>query len=304
MTGSKWRGAFAAIVTPFTQDGEIDEAAFRSNLEMTVSEGAHGAMVGGQYGEGHSMSPEERIRLFNMAAETVRGRITLVAATGDISTQSTIALTRGAKEAGVDGVMIEPPIFLQPRREEIVSHFRRIADAVDIQIKLCNTPARVGVDLTSDIVSDLLEIPNVVAIKHSGADFQRVIELIERFGDRLAVFIGPARLFGWNGVLMGAAGFLDGLMQVVGAKPVQLYDAAIARDVDAGVRLQRELYHLGEAIYSKLGTSPTVTKEAMRMLNRPGGWPRPPLQPLNPASRQALRENLTRLGLLAPLAAE
>lgn len=300
----KWRGAYAAVVTPFTKDGALDENALRANLELTVRDGAHGAMVGGQYGEGHSLSKSERIRLFNIAAETIAGRIVALAATGDISTQATIELTRAAEEAGLDGAMIEAPIFLQPRQSEVLGHFQAIAAATPLPIMLCNTPARVGFDMTTDFLADLLKIPNVIAIKHSGTDFQRILEMVERYGERLAVFIGPSRLYGWHGVLMGAAGFMDGLIQVVGRKPVELYDAAVARDMEAGIRLQRELFHLGEIIYSKLGTSPTVTKEAMRMLGRPGGWPRPPLLPLEAAAKHILRERLSGLGFLPPLAAE
>lgn len=292
-----WRGAFAAVVTPFTRDGELDLRALRANVEMTVGDGTHGLMVGGQYGEGNLLSEAEKETLFAVASETVNGRIPVIAATGQISTAATIALTRAAQRAGADGVMIDPPIYIQPKAKETFGHFARIADAVDIPIMLCNTPYRVGVDLDLPLLARLLEIPSIVAIKHSGTDVQRVIEMVETFQDRLKVFIGPARLFGFYGVLMGAAGFLDGLIQVIGRKPVEMYEAAVARDLDRGLALQRELFHFGEIIYSKEATSPATTKEAMRMLGRPGGWPRAPLHPLGPAARQRLADKLKGMGL-------
>jgi 4-hydroxy-tetrahydrodipicolinate synthase len=294
----RWQGAFAALVTPFTQEGAIDEALLRKNLEMTVADGVHGLMVGGQYGEGMLMSERDRARLFAIAAEVVAGRVTVIAATGHQDTKVAIGLTRAAREAGVDGVMIDPPIYVQPKTHEVLAHFARITDAVDVPIKLCNTPARVGVDLTTEIVGELLKLANVVAIKHSGTDFQRILELVTAFGERLQVFIGPSRLFGFHGIQMGAAGFLDGLIQVIGSRPVELYDAAVKGDIARGLELQHEMYRIGEVVYAKDVTSPVLTKEAMRLRGRPGGWPRAPLAPMSEQRRARLIADLSALGLL------
>lgn len=296
---TKWHGAFAAMVTPFDEDGRIDEDLLRQNLEITVADGVHGLMVGGQYGEGMLMSEAERARLFTVAAEVVAGRTTVIAATGHMDTATAIRLTRAAKEAGVDGVMIDPPVYVQPKTPEVIAHFARITDAVDIPIKLCNTPARVGVDLTTEIVGELLKQANIIAIKHSGSDFQRILELIAAFGPRLQVFIGPSRLFGFHGVQMGAAGFLDGLIQVVGRLPVDLYDAAVQGDIARGLALQHEMFRIGEVVYAKDITSPVTTKEAMRLRGRPGGLPRAPLAPMSSARREKLASDLRGLGLLA-----
>lgn len=294
----KWHGAFAAMVTPFTPEGEIDEGLLRQNLEMTVADGVHGLMVGGQYGEGMLLSENERMRLFAIAAEVVAGRTTVIAATGHMETSTAIRLTRAASLAGCDGAMVDPPIYVQPKIPDVVAHFARITDAVDLPIKLCNTPARVGVDLTVEVVGELLEQANIVAIKHSGTDFQRILELVTTFGPRLQVFIGPSRLFGFHGIQMGAAGFLDGLIQVVGRLPVDLYDAAVSGDTARGIALQHEMFRIGEVVYARDVSSPVTTKEAMRLRGRPGGWPRLPLRPMEEARRARLARDLRGLGLL------
>lgn len=286
------------MVTPFDPNGEIDEALLRQNLEMTVADGVHGLMVGGQYGEGMLMSEQERSRLFAIAAEVVAGRTTVIAATGHMETATAIRLARAAKDAGVDGIMVDPPIYVQPKTPDVISHFARITDAVDIPIKLCNTPARVGVDLTTEIVGELLRQANIIAIKHSGGDFQRILELVTAFGPRLDVFIGPSRLFGFHGVQMGAAGFLDGLIQVVGRLPVDLYDAAVSGDIQRGVELQHRMFRIGDVVYAKDVASPVTTKEAMRLRGRPGGLPRAPLSPMTAARSEKLAADLRALGLL------
>jgi len=292
-----WRGAFAALVTPFDRSGQLDEQALRDNLQMTVDDDAHGVMVGGQYGEGYSMSDDERRRLFEIAAETVGGRIPVIAATGHVATAAAIELTRSAKAAGVDGVMLDPPHYLLPKADEVVAHYSEICAAVDIPVKLCNSPGRSGFDLTPDIIERLLQIPQIVSIKHSGLDFERIMQLRMRFGSRLDVFIGPSRTFGLAGVLHGAAGFMDGLIQVAGRRPVELFEAAAAGDLPRAVKLQEELFLLGEAVYTRDGTTPATTKDAMRLVGRPGGWPRAPLRPLRGAALARLEQALRAAGV-------
>ena len=104
-----WQGSFPAIVTPFTKDGEIDEALLRANINMTIDEGAHGVVVCGHFGEAHLMNDDERDRVIAIGVEEVAGRVPAIAGTGGISTAEVIRRTKWAKESGAVGAMIEAP---------------------------------------------------------------------------------------------------------------------------------------------------------------------------------------------------
>ncbi len=299
-----WAGSFPAIVTPFAQDGALDEALIRANVKMTVDEGAHGLVICGHNGEAHLMTETERERVITWAVEEVAGRIPVVAGTGHINTLDVIRLTKAAKAAGADGAMIEAPYFMRTKPADTVAHFARISDAVDIPIKLYNNPARAGIDLTVDIIDKLAEKANIVSIKDSMGSFERIMQLIQGVGDRVKVFIGPARLFGFATILMGADGFVDGNAQIAGRASTDLYDLAVARDHERGVPLQHQMFRIGQALFDSAGTPPATIKDGMRILGRPGGWPRPPLRAMEGDDLRRFEDALKATGLVAGMAAE
>ena len=299
-----WAGSFPAIVTPFAQDGSLDEALIRANVKMTVDEGAHGLVICGHNGEAHLMTEKEREQVITWAVEEVAGRIPVIAGTGHINTLDVIRLTKAAKAAGADGALIEAPYFMRTKPADTVAHFARISDAVDIPIKLYNNPARAGIDLTVEIIDKLAEKANIVSIKDSMGSFERIMQLIQGVGDRVKVFIGPARLFGFATILMGADGFVDGNAQIAGRASTKLYDLAVAGDHERGVPLQHQMFRIGQALFDSAGTPPATIKDGMRILGRPGGWPRPPLRAMEGDDLRRFEDALKATGLVAGMAAE
>ena len=299
-----WSGSFPAIVTPFTKDGALDERLIRANVNMTVDEGAHGLVICGHNGEAHLMSETERERVISMAVEEVGGRIPVIAGTGHINTNDVIRQTKAAKAAGADGAMIEAPHFMRPKPADTIAHYARITDSVDFPIKVYNNPARAGVDLTPEIMGRLADQANIVSIKDSLGDFERIMHLIQELGDRLRIFIGPARLFGFAGIVMGAHGFVDGNPQIAGCAGAELYNLAVARDHERGVALQHDMFRIGQALFNSAGTPPATIKDGMRILGRPGGWPRPPLRPMEGEDLSRFADALAAVGLVPGMAAE
>src|SRR5262245_5764689 len=125
-----WHGSYAAVVTPFTEQGAIDERAFRANLERLVDEGVDGVVVSGCTGESWSLTADERLHLFKLSVETLGSKTPVIAGTGGIPTQNVIELSARAKQAGVAGLMILPPYYAIPGPREVVEHYRAISDAV------------------------------------------------------------------------------------------------------------------------------------------------------------------------------
>ena len=299
-----WEGSFPAIVTPFTRDGEVDEALLRANVSMSIEEGSHGLVVCGHNGEAHLMTADERKRVVAVAVEAGAGRVPVIAGTGGISTHDVIRMTRDAKDVGADGAMIEAPYFMKPKRADAIAHYARISDAVDFPIMVYNCPKRAGVDLTTDIIEEMSEVAHVSAVKDSSHIFERMMEMIQRFGERINIFIGPQGLWGFTGVILGAMGYVDGLQQICGRQGTELYDLAVARDYEKGVPLQHRLHPLRALIFESAGTSPATLKDAMRLLGRPGGYPRPPLRLMEGEDLRRFERALRENGFLPEAAAE
>jgi 4-hydroxy-tetrahydrodipicolinate synthase len=292
-----WKGNFVAVVTPFRETGEIDQAAFTENIRLLVSEGAEGIIVSGCTGEAWALSAEERVGLFKQALRTVDGAVPVIAGTGDIATRDVIDLSLAARSAGVQGLMVLPPYYCLPKAREVVEHYRQISSAARLPILLYNIPKRTGVDLTLELLERLVEVEYVAAIKESGDSFVRVEELVRAFGDTIQVFTGHSAERGVPAVLMGAKGWVSSLeSQILGSEAVQMYDAVSAGRIEEARRTQLKCLALENAV-RRFGTFPSNVKAAMNLVGRPGGYARSPLLPLTTGEQDQLAGSLEELGL-------
>jgi 4-hydroxy-tetrahydrodipicolinate synthase len=294
-----WAGSYVAVVTPFTPDGEIDEKAFRANIEFLLAGGANGIVVSGCTGESWSLQPEERVRLFKLALDTVGQRVPVIAGTGGVSTRGVIELSLRAKELGTAGVMILPPYYCMAGRREVIAHYQAISDAVRHPILLYNIPRRVGFNLTPDVLDELVEVDWVVAIKESSGDFIQVQNTILGVGDRISVFTGHSAERAVPALVMGAVGFVSSMeSQIMGREAIEMYALVQKGDLNRAARVQLRTLDLDESM-RKAGTFPANLKAGMNLLGRTGGHPRPPILPLTPAQIDEVRKILDRLRIRA-----
>ena len=240
-----WKGNFVALVTPFTKEGDVDEKKFIENIELLLSEGVHGVIVSGCTGESWSLESSEKERLYRIAVDTVKGRATVIAGTGGIVTRSVVALSKGAKEAGVDGVLILPPYYAMINEKEVIAHYRAISDEARVPILLYNIPRRTGVNLTPELCEELAELDYVVAIKESSNDFVQVEATLAALGDRMLVFTGHSAARGVAAVLLGCQGYVSSMeSQVMGRGAIPLYELAASGKVDEARKMQMRTLQL------------------------------------------------------------
>src|SRR3954469_25321635 len=167
-----------AIVTPFARDGSIDFERFRELAQHLVESGSDGIVVAGTTGESPNVTDDERIELFRVAVDTLRGRATVVAGTGTYSTVHSVHLTREAHELGVDGFLVVAPYYNKPPARGIVEHFRAIADVSDRPIVVYNIPARVVINIEPETIVELADIPNVRAVKQANDDLAQARRIV------------------------------------------------------------------------------------------------------------------------------
>ena len=157
-TSVDWHGPVPALVTPFDAAGNIDEAAFRRNVDLCIGYGMTGFVVNGCTGEFWAQTKEERKRVVEICVDATGGRVPVIAGTGGIRTEDVIELSEHAKAVGCDGIMILPPFFVRPCEDDIVAHYEAVSDAVEMPILLYNIPANAVNALTPELVSRLADV--------------------------------------------------------------------------------------------------------------------------------------------------
>ena len=298
-----WIGPIPALITPFDADGNIDEAAFRRNVELCIGYGVTALLANGCTGEFWAQTTEERKRVVEICVDAAAGRLPVVAGTGAIRTPEVIELSEHAKGAGCAGVMILPPFFVKPSTSDIVAHYQAVSDAVDTPIMLYNIPANAVNALVPELVDRLADIDNVVAIKESSGDFNNFYKTMQVAGDRLHVILGPTTLYGAAAFALGAPGYVDTSPNFWGAEAVEFFYAAKNGDMDRALELQRKALGIRELVIGNGRNMYCSTKAIMNMLGLPGGYPRLPLRPLGEPHLTELRKGIESLGFAKPEAA-
>ena len=302
MKDASFRGVIPALTTPFHADLSLDADGFARLAEMVIDDGVDGLLVNGCTGESWSLTADERATIFHAAAQVAKdraqGRVKVIAGCSAITSAETIGKIRQAARAGCDYAMVSPPWYVMPGPDEIMDHYRAVLDATDIPVVLYNIPRRTGVQLTPDMVDRLADHPKVIAIKESSKDWGILSQVIRRTSDRISVFAGYASFFGLAALTEGAVGYMDSGTPVFGARSPEFYRACISGDLATARRIQIEMASMLESFFG-LGTFPSSVKASLDLIGRPGGPTRPPVKPLNPAQREALRQKMVEAGFIA-----
>jgi 4-hydroxy-tetrahydrodipicolinate synthase len=291
------RGVLTALATPFTEDGNIDQALLRALIDRSIAGGVHGVVACGSTGEFSALSGDERRLVVETVVGHVAGRLPVIAQTGATSTAEAIRLSRHAQSAGADVIMPVAPYYEPLTIDETLSYLRAVAGAVDIPVMLYNLPAATGVDLDPDTVGALArETQNIRYIKNTTVDMAQTVRLIHNHGDVISTFVG------WDSLLLsalaeGAAGVMAGTANVVPAELVAVYDAVSAGNLGQAREAWARVYPLIDAIMAQ-PFIPAV-KAGLAAAGFPAGKPREPAAGLNPAAATRIAELAAGLHLVS-----
>ncbi len=168
-------GIITALVTPFKEDGEVKQESIKPLIDFQVKGGVDGVFLCGIAGSGPIMHRDQRTLMFRVAVKAANGRIKTLAHMGSPSTEEAVALAVDAKMAGVKAIGAVPLYFIKPDRESLLTHFRSIAEAVSIPMYVYNIPRNALNAVTSKMMLELVEIPNIRGVKDSSRDFINVL---------------------------------------------------------------------------------------------------------------------------------
>jgi 4-hydroxy-tetrahydrodipicolinate synthase len=283
-----------AIVTPFDSTGAVDHERFRELAAHLVENGSDGLVVAGTTGESPTLTDDERLELIAVAVDVVGDRATVVAGTGTYSTAHSVHLTQRAHELGVDAFLVVTPYYNKPPPRGIVEHFKAIAAASDKPIVVYNIPARVVLNLETETIAELSEIPTVRAVKQANDDLEQARAIAEL---GLALYAGDDPLI-LPFLELGGVGGVCVHTHVVGPQVKELITRFREGDVEGARRLEQETAPALEIL--KVQTNPIAIKAALNLLGHDVGGLRLPLVEANEEEVAQVRDCLERLKLLEP----
>ncbi len=292
----KPKGIIPAVVTPLTNDGKLNEKAMRKLLNYLIEGGVHGLFVVGTTGEFYGLKPEEKRDIFKIAMDETNGRVPVYAGTNGITTRETVMLTRIAEECGVDAVSILTPMFVAPSQDQLIKHYKTVAENTSLPLILYNNPAKTSVSLAPSTVAKLAEVPGIAGIKDSSGDMTVTAEYIRLTQDRdFSVLMGRDTLI-YGALCYGATGSIAACANVAPRLCADIYEKFIAGDLKGSLKAQFTLAPLRIAF--TLGTFPAVIKESLNLLGIEAGPCMEPAGPLTGDEKAKLRKVLLDMGLL------
>ncbi|HDJ1438253.1 TPA: dihydrodipicolinate synthase family protein [Serratia rubidaea] len=258
-------GVLTAIVTPFDAQGDFDPAAMRVQIRRQLAAG-NGIFCGGTNGEFFVLNEREKLALTQTCVDEVNGAAPVVGHIGEISTRDTIRLGKQVAALGVDAVSVITPYFIPLTQDELVDHYRQVADALETPIFLYNIPARTGNTLQPETVRRLAQHPNIIGIKDSAGSYDSLRGFLQAAEGMAGfdVLNGPDSLI-HQGFVDGCSACISGLANVAPAEINAIWRRFQAGDIDGSRQAQESVTGLRTELYS-VAFSPAAVKKALTLL--------------------------------------
>ena len=290
-------GVYTALITPFTNDNEVDEAGLRRLVDFAIEGGVSGLVPCGTTGESATLSHDEHKRVIDVVIDA--SSVPVIAGTGSNNTQEAVEFTKHAEDAGAAGCLLISPYYNKPNVRGLKEHIAKIGGAVDIPLILYNIPSRTGQNISAETQVELAaEVPNLKGVKEASGDLKQVGTIIQKASDQgldFAVMAGddfltlPIMSLGGKGVISVASNIVPKEMSAMVA-------AMSKNEVEKAQAINIKLYPLFDSMF--LETNPIPVKKAAELMGLPAGGVRLPLGALSEANVEKLRQVLKGLGMV------
>ncbi|MEP6832489.1 MAG: 4-hydroxy-tetrahydrodipicolinate synthase [Gemmatimonas sp.] len=297
MTTARLTGCGTALVTPFQDDGSVDEAALRSLVDWQIAEGINCLIPCGSTGEAVTLSPAEHKRVVQITVEQSAGRVPIIAGAGSNDTKRAITLSLDMKAAGATHLLHVTPMYNKPPQRGLIAHFKAIADACDLPIVLYNVPGRTSINLEAQTTLELAHDSRFVAVKEASANLTQISEIIRHRPPNFSVLSGDDS---WTLPLMalGADGIISVVSNAVPRGMSELAAACLKGDFATARAIEAKLAPWMQTAF--IESNPIPAKAGMAMMGKLRENLRLPLVPLADKYRVAVRAALEHAGALSP----
>ncbi|EIW19327.1 MULTISPECIES: 4-hydroxy-tetrahydrodipicolinate synthase [Pelosinus] len=284
------KGIITAMVTPFDENQRINADATRQLVNTLIHSGVSGLFILGTNGEFHLLTNDEKIAFAKIVIDEVNKRVPVYVGTGGNSTSEVLELSKKMEALGADVLSVITPYFLVPSQNEIIQHYKAIAEAVRIPIVLYNIPKNTGINLEPETVRQLAKIKNIIAIKDSSGKLENIEKYIQITKDEdFSVLSGSDSLI-LSALKIGAAGAIAATSNLITAIDVSIYENFLKGDMEKAEKAQQDIEVLRAVL--KLGTVPSILKKAMEMIGIPVGPARLPVTEVKEETVKKIREML------------
>jgi len=283
-----------AMITPMNKDCSVNYPAAVELAQKLGENGSDGVVLSGTTGESPTLCFEEKVKLFSTVTDALGGQMTIIAGTGSNNTQDSIALTKAAEKAGVDGIMLVTPYYNKPSQEGLYQHFKTVAEQTSLPVMLYNVPGRTGVNILPETVARLAEIDNIVAIKEASGNLEQVSVLKTMVPEDFLIYSGDDALT-LPILAVGGAGVVSVASHLVGREIKSMISAFLAGRVGDALEIHLKLMPLFKAMF--ITTNPVPVKRALEFVGVDTGPLRLPLVDLTEQEAQKIKEVLFSVGL-------
>ncbi len=288
-----FEGVIVAIITPFKENGELDEEGFRGNIEYLEEAGALGIVPCGTTGESATMSFEEHKTVVDIAVDCAT-KLKVIAGTGSNNTHEAVELTKHAADVGADAALLITPYYNRPNDRGMVAHYKTVAESCDLPLVLYNVPSRTGTNLEPEIVAKLAKMDSIIGIKEASGNLSQVSQIIEMTQDEAFEVISGDDGLTLPIMALGGVGVISVVANVAPRKTVAMIDAMLKGDLEEAKRIHFQLSPLMRALF--LETNPIPVKTACGMIGLADGPLRLPLAPMSEENEKKLKDVLDGLG--------
>ncbi|MFV0623693.1 dihydrodipicolinate synthase family protein [Sphingomonas sp. ac-8] len=233
-----WKGVFPAVTTQIREDLSIDLGETQRVVDDLIRDGVTGVIALGTVGENNSLMFEEKQQVLSAIVEVVAGRVPVLTGVSEYDERRAVRWAQSAEKIGATGLMVLPPMVYVPKPEELVTHFRGIAESVGLPIMLYNNPPAYRTVIDRGVLAALHDVKNIVAVKESAPDTRRFTDFRNEFGDRFVLFAGLDDV-ALEGLFLGAQGWVSGLTNAFPRESVELVRAFARGDTAKALEIYR-----------------------------------------------------------------
>lgn len=290
-----FEGSAVAVVTPFNPDGSVNYTKYGELIDRQIEAGTRAIVAVGTTGENATLSGDEHRALMRFAVERTAGRVPVICSTGSNDTAYAIETSKAAEEAGADALLLVTPYYNKTSQSGLIRHYGMILDAVKIPAILYHIPSRTGLSVKPETFTELSKHPRVAGLKEASGDVSFAARILDSCGDDLPIYSGNDDLT-VPIMSLGGRGVISVLANVIPAETQRICALCLENDFAAAGALAMRYMRLTNLLFADV--NPVPVKEALNMMGLGVGPCRPPLFGMSETSRELLRRELIRLGLV------
>jgi 4-hydroxy-tetrahydrodipicolinate synthase len=290
-----FKGAGVAIVTPFTDNNEVDYEVLGELIENQIAAGTDSIVICGTTGEASTLSHEEHLECIRYTVNKVAKRVPVIAGTGSNSTETAIYLSKEAENHGADALLLVTPYYNKATQKGLIAHFTAIANSVSIPIILYNVPSRTGCNIQPQTVATLVKnVENIVGIKEASGNISQIAEVMQLTEGKIDLYSGnddqvvPI-------LALGGVGVISVLSNVAPKETHDMVMKFLEGDIAGSRELQLKYLPLINALFCEV--NPIPVKKAVGLMGHLVGALRMPLTEMEQANAERLIKEMNAVGI-------